>query len=126
MKIASQVILAQTAGPLSETQELSFLTHNEQRFQEIDGLTGLSPELLHRIGDITSRRRLKYGINPELQSESHAQKATTETLDERLDALVQCCSDNGGVSSVMGRVVMDTAESYRIATILYLRCSISG
>jgi hypothetical protein len=62
MKIASHVVLANTAGPLSETQELSFLSQDEQRVQEIDGLTGLSPELLHIIGDVTSHRRLHYQV----------------------------------------------------------------
>jgi hypothetical protein len=68
----------------------------------------------------------RYCTNPESQNDWYPQKATMEALKKRLDTLVQYNPDNEGASSVMGRVVMDTAESYRIATLLYLHCSIFG
>src|SRR5436190_17788612 len=116
MKIASHSILSNaTATARYQFPPYIFLFEAEQTFQHIDGLTGLSSELLHIIQN----------CNTLVFCEDSSERLTQANhLIKCLRNLRQVCLNHEVDSKEALKVVLSTAESYRLATILCIHCRI--
>jgi hypothetical protein len=111
MKIASHSILA-AASATGEKQFLpvTFLLEEEQQIQQIDGLVGLSPELL-RIIQLANELSFSQ------------ERSSADFLLANLNRLEQIHNE---ADPEKAKVVRLTAESYRLATILYVHYRVLG
>ena len=118
MKLASHSILSNaTATREYRFPYFTFLSKEEENIPRIDGLTGLSPKLMHLI---QGSNELAYC--PEMLRFSLAHDYLA-----RLAQLEQICLDEDEQpGSVAPKRIKQTAESYRLATILYIHHRIVG
>ena len=110
MKLAAHHVLANTvAGQATMFEHATFLSDEEKSIKDIDGLIGLSPELLDIIQDVTMLPSAMSGGS----LKSRLLKLTQELLDMNLTAEAK-------------RVIISTAETYRLSALLFLECRFPG
>jgi hypothetical protein len=121
--IRSQLVLARTAQPtkdLQHTQLRSFETMNwlesalPTEATKICGTLGLSPQLIFFISSITSLATNSSRLNKLM----YAQLQETQ-----LESLQQWTSEPQGPEH---EILVATAESFRLAALIYLRCRLYG
>lgn len=111
MRLAAHHVLANTAVDKARLFPCSpFLHKDEQRVEEIDGLVGLSPELLNKIQEITF-----------LALSSGPKNPAVDALAQYLRCLRQECSDTS-IDPESKITILRTAETYRLGALLYLDC----
>lgn len=120
MKLASHSILSDAAATKDHRfQVFTFLSEEEKRDQRIDGLTGLSPQLLHII----------QCCNELVFCRDNRRELEASCLINRLAELNQVCRDVEMELELPGTALLvarKTSESYRLATILYIHYRILG
>jgi hypothetical protein len=110
-KLASHAILGNaSATKQTRLPSIDFLSNEEKSVKEIDPMTGLSPELLGIIQDCNE---LAFDNPPD-------QKKAALSLHDRLSNLEQELSEKDLREDTPVSVVQNTAEAYRLGTILYL------
>lgn len=120
IKVASHAILSNASATGRQSlPQYDFLAAKEQKIDHIDSLTGVSPELMFIL---QASNDLHFG-NPEGKSnlamdllrrlESLKQVVTIQDIDEAL-------TQKGDARFC----VTMTAETYRLAAILYIRCRV--
>jgi hypothetical protein len=116
MRLAAHHVLANTAADRDHLFPCSqFLSEDEQKVQEIDGLVGLSPELLNIIQCIIS-----LAFNPGSENQE-----TAKALVHRLRDLCQVCSDTY-IDQDAKNTIESTAETYRLGALEYIDCRFHG
>ena len=125
MKLASHSVLAAAASNEHyRFPRFAFLSPEEAQEQQIDELNGLSPELMNIIQDCN-----ELAFRPR-----ETRMANAYLILDRLRELRQVCDENKLDTSFQTielgtkalHAVRQTAESYRLATILYVHYRILG
>jgi hypothetical protein len=112
MKIGSHAIFSNTAAPLDNQFPVQDICNEEEaKSTEIEGLTGLCPELLLIIQDCNTLACREAG--PE-------RRALAEEYLNRLQILKQCCPESTDTSAEYKRLLLLAAECLRLGTILYI------
>jgi hypothetical protein len=122
--IRAQLVLArtaQTAFTLQNTQRHSFESKNwyeatpPTEAQKICTILGLSPQLLFLVSSITTLAADRTGMTA--QKQMYAQVQETQ-----LQSLRQWTPEQGEAQEVL----VTTAEAFRLAALIYLRCRLFG
>lgn len=114
MKLASHSILSGAAATtFSQFPQFDFLSNEELHNNLIDGLTGLSPELMQIIQECNKLA---------CTSGDSRTNIGCRYLDrlQTLEQINPCPSDD----PVKNWTIFQTAESYRLAAMLYIYCRI--